>query len=111
MRLESVSVIALLAIGSGIAYAWWVTRRRTRGASLERDGVAGRATVTALTHEAGGVVRIAYRFRHPFAGTSHEGSGALPTGAVPPAIGEEVEIAYVPDEPDRSCLAVQITRP
>jgi hypothetical protein len=111
MRLESVTLIAAVAIASGLAYAWWASRRRTRQASLERDGVVGRAAVTGVTREAGGAIRIAYRFRHPFTGAGHDGSGALPLGMPLPAVGDEVEIAYLPDDPQQSCLAAQWKRP
>lgn len=109
MRLESVSLILLLAAGSGAAYAWWIHRRR-RGARLERDAVAGRATVTAVTREEGGTVRVAWRFRHPFTGASHDGAGALPQGTALPEVGEEVDIAYLADTPGVSCLASQLGR-
>lgn len=110
MRLETVSVIAVLAVASGIAYAWWVSRGRRRGGDLEHDAVAGRATVTAVTRQAGGAVRIAYRFRHPFTGASHDGAGVLADTAAVPEIGEGVDIAYLPDAPERSCLAAELSR-
>jgi hypothetical protein len=110
MRLESVSLIALVAIGSGIAYAWWASRGRRRPDSLERDAVAGHATVTGLTHEAGGAVRVAYRFRHPFSGSTYDGSGTLPAGTAVPALGTVVDIAYLPDDPQRSRLAIEPAR-
>lgn len=111
MRMESVALIGAIAVGSGIAYAWWVSRRRPRGAALERDGVAGRGVVTAVTHEAAGAVRVAWRFRHPFTGATHDGAGTLPAGAPVPAVGDAVDIAYLPDAPDVSCLASPLQRP
>jgi hypothetical protein len=64
-----------------------------------------------VTHEAGGAIRIAYRFRHPFTGESHDGAGTLPEGHAAPAPGNVVQIAYLADDPGQSCLAAELERP
>lgn len=111
MRMESVGLIAAVAVASGLAYAWWASRRRRIGTSLERDGVAGRGVVVAVSREADGAIRVCWRFRHPFTGTGHDGAGTLPPDAHAPAVGDAVDIAYLPDAPEMSCLAAQVKRP
>lgn len=110
MRLESIALIALIAVGSGIAYAWWASRPRRTEVDFAREAVAGRGTVTSVTVQAGGDTRIAYRFRHPFSGAFHDGAGTLPKGTARPELGEEVDIAYLPDYPQRSCLAAELAK-
>jgi hypothetical protein len=66
--------------------------------------------VTAVNREADGTLRVAWRFRHPFSGATHDGTGTLPAGAPQPAVGDELDIAYLPDAPEVSCLASQLKR-
>ncbi len=108
MRIESVSVIFAIAIASGIAYAWWVTRaRRRREPDLSRDGLLGKATVVGVG-EVAGVVRVEYAFRHPFSGRSYSRAGMLPPGAAVPKVGDQVEIVYADEAPEVSRLRAEI---
>lgn len=109
MRLESVSVIGVLIVASGLGYAWWIARARRKGnTDPARNGVMGRATVTAVRQAQDGRIEVSYTFRHPFSGDSFSRVGTLRPGADAPHEGDHVDIAYVPDDPRLSCLIQEL---